>query len=821
MKIVSLDQNWTFRQVNALDDLPAKVPGVVHLDLMAHDKIADPFFRDNEKEQYWIGETDWHYRCTFEVSAEDLEHSGIRLVFHGLDTLATVTLNGVSIGTTDNMYRVWAFDVKAALKAGENVLDVIFAAPMPYVRAMEAEKGVLPSWAVGGHRLNAGTYIRKQPSNFGWDWGPQFVTSGIWRPVELQMFDTARLAGVLVTQDHSTPDQVRLTITPDIKFVGDTASVLVEVALTRNDRLVASSRSRPDEMTPLVVTDPELWYPNGLGEQPLYHLSVRLFDAEGKRLDRWERRIGLRELKLVRKPDAWGESFYFEVNGRPFFAKGANWIPADPFVARLSRADYEPLIADAAAVHMNMLRVWGGGIYEHDSFYDLCDEYGICIWQDFMFSCGTYPSYDAEFMENVRAEAVDNVRRLRHHPSLALWCGNNELEQGLVGHEWTATTMSLADYSKLFDVLLKDVVQQEHPQGNYWPASPHSPLGDRLDWQNPTCGDVHLWGVWHGLKPFEWYYESTHRFVSEFGLQSFPQPNTLYPVLDEGDHDILGPVMTYRQRSEVGNNAIASYMADWFKPVGSFEARLWVSQILQGIAMKTGIEHWRRQMPRTMGTLYWQLNDMWQAPSWSSIEYGGNWKALHYMARHFYAPALVSGVWHPESRTFDLQVTNDHRREINGRVVWKWIDTAGAVRHSGQIAVRVAQNTSQPVTTIPITPSEFDPEDGLLWAELWEGETLLSQNTVLASRPKVMRLQNPNISVKLEWKRSQTAQITVYTKTLALWVWLSHDRFNAAYSDNFFHLSPDEPRVITVSVPDGIQDAFASGLRARSLFDLT
>ncbi len=821
MKAAALDLNWTFKQPDTSDFLPATVPGVVHLDLMAHGKLEDPFFRDNEKKQYWVGESDWQYRTTFSVTAQDLEHACIRLVFYGLDTLATIALNGQTIGKADNMYRTWTFDVKAALKVGDNVLDVTFAAPMPFVRRMDAERGILPSWAVGGHRLNAGSYIRKQPSNFGWDWGPQFVTCGIWRKVELLMFNTARITDVLIVQDHAAPGQVRVTITPEIERIDEDAALRVDVSILRNDRLIASQQFHPDRIVPLDIPQPELWYPNGMGDQPLYHVRVRLLDSNGCVIDQWERQIGLRTLKLVRQPDAWGESFHFEVNGHPFFAKGANWIPADPFVARLKREDYEPLIADAAAAHMNMLRVWGGGIYESDSFYDLCDEYGICIWQDFMFACGTYPTYDMEFMENVRAEAVDNVRRLRHHPSLALWCGNNEIEQGLLGHEWTATTMGMEDYVRLFDVLLKQVVHQEHPEGAYWPGSPHSPHGDRLDWQNPACGDVHLWGVWHGLKPFEWYYESTHRFVSEFGLQSFPQPNTLFPLLNESDFDIHSPVMTYRQRSEVGNNAIASYMADWFQPVNGFEAKLWISQILQGIAMKIGIEHWRRQMPRTMGTLYWQLNDMWQAPSWSSVEYGGGWKALHYMAKHFYAPVMVSGVWQTESRRIQLHVTNDLLRVISGSILWKWIDSAGAVQYTGEMSVVVQANTSQCFTELEMAQFPVDVADGMLHVELWEGKTLLSQNTVLVARPKAMRLQNPTLEFEIEWQQSDTAQITVHAQALALWVWLSHDNFTATYSDNFFHLSPDKPKVVTVTVPKPFRADFEDGLRVRSLANMT
>ncbi|NDJ60352.1 MAG: glycoside hydrolase family 2 protein [Chloroflexi bacterium] len=822
MKTRPLNRNWQFKKVDDSAFLPATVPGAVHLDLLANERLADPFFRDNEKEQYWVGETDWHYRTTFTLTPADLQHQRIALTCYGLDTLTTLTLNGVQVGAADNMYRTWTFDVKPVLREGENTLDVVFAAPMPYVRQADEVRGKLPTWSVGDHRLNAGSYLRKQPSNFGWDWGPQFVTSGIWRAIELQMFNAARINDVYIAQDHAVDQRVTLEVAVDIEYIAEDVTFVTEVTLTRGERQVLTQQFEPDQPMQVVISQPELWYPNGLGEQPLYAVCVRLVDAQGVTLDQWERRIGLRTLRLIRQPDAWGESFHFEINGRPFFAKGANWIPADPFVGRLTRADYEPLVADAAAVNMNMLRVWGGGVYEHDSFYDLCDEYGLCVWQDFMFACGTYPTYDTEFMANVRAEAVDNVRRLRHHAALALWCGNNEIEQGLVGNTWTDFTMSLADYSKLFDDLLGEVVKQHHPDGAYWPGSPHSPCGDRLNWENPACGDVHLWGVWHGNEPFEWYQTCLHRFVSEFGFQSFPQPSTLYPVLTAADHDIHGPVLAYRQRSQIGNGAIETYMADWFQTPKDFASFLWLSQILQGMAMKMAVEHWRRQMPRTMGTLYWQLNDIWQAPSWSSIEYGGGWKALQHMAQHFYAPTLISGVWQPETNCVEVYVTNDHSQEIAGELRWQLVNLHGQTLAEASEQYAAAGISSRNVTTPDL--SQYVEAHGadhlLLWLELRAADTIVSSNTVLMARPRHLQLRQPNLSYEIRWLSEEQAQVTLHSQSLALWVWLACGDLSAKFSDNFFHLLPDQAKVIHAQVPAHDRDRFEQALHVSSLFDM-
>jgi beta-mannosidase len=471
---------------------------------------------------------------------------------------------------------------------------------------------------------------------------------------------------------------------------------------------------------------------------------------------------------------------------------------------------------------MNMLRVWGGGIYEDDAFYELCDEMGICIWQDFMFACATYPSFDGGFMANVKAEAEDNVRRIRHHACLALWCGNNEIEQGLVGERWTDRAMSWRDYKKLFDRLLPSVVRRLNPDTAYWPCSPHSPHGNRMDFNNPRCGDAHLWSVWHGRKPFEWYRTCEHRFNSEFGFQSFPEPSVVKTYAAPGQRNITSPVMEWHQRSGIGNAVIVQYMLDWFRMPDSFENMLWLSQILQGMAMKYAVEHWRRSMPRGMGTLYWQLNDCWPVASWSSIDYPGNWKALHYMARRFYAPVLASGIEDAEAGTVELHVTNDRLKPFSGNLEWRLTDLPGK-RLAGQ-TVRVNAGGRKSVLVETVELSEvvrcMGAENLILWFELSAGGSVVSSDAVTLAKPKRMELPDPRFKVRSTALGKEGFEVNLRAGATALWAWLEVAGARARFSDNFFHVSAGRDVTVAVSPERNMTAAeFAERLRVRSLVD--
>ncbi len=801
MQIQSLNGSWSLYKAQENDPIPATVPGCVQVDLLNAGQLQDPYYRDNEVRQFWIGETDWRYTRRFDVSADLLNHERVLLRCHGLDTLATVFINGQQIARTENMYRTWEFDVKALLKPGQNEIEVKFDAVMPWLAKQEAEKGAMYGWGLDAMRNSTGGWIRKEPCNFGWDWGPMLVTSGIWKDIELVAFDTARLSDVYIVQEHAD-GSVNLTVKLALERLSD-APVAASVKVKFGGAVVAEVGNitfdgNHNAEAALVINEPNLWWPAGMGEQPLYNVTVTLHDSGENTLGTSEKRIGLRTLKLDRHEDEWGESFQFACNGIPYFAKGANWIPADVFAPRLTEADYDRLLNDTVSANMNMLRVWGGGLYEDDRFYDLCDEYGVTIWQDFIFACGVYPAYDGDFMANVKQEAADNVKRIRHHASLALWCGNNELEQGLVGDKWTDTTMSWEDYDKLFNDLLPAVVSEYDPQTSYWPASPHSPVGDRVYWMNPDVGDTHLWFVWHGKEPFEWYRSRPDRFCSEFGFQSFPEPETVYTFTTPEDRNITSYIMEHHQRSGIGNSTIIHYMLDWFRLPTSFEGTLWVSQILQGMAMKYAIEHWRRNMPRTMGTLYWQLNDCWPAPSWASIDSLGKWKALHFMAKRFYAPLLVSGLEDTEAGTVEVHVTSDKQEAIKGTVIWTITDLEGSTLDSGEQGVNIPARTSNKITTIDLSGvrEKYAYRELLVWLELEQDGEVVSDNLVLLARPKHLDLPSPQIDVSISGDT-----ITLKTDKPALYVWLSvpGESETVRFSDNFFYMRPGQTYTVTAT----------------------
>ena len=826
MKIVDLNGRWQFRESGEKDGdwLEAAVPGCVHTDLLANDKIPDPYYRDNELQVQWIGETDWEYRRALAVSAELLEHDQILLCCEGLDTLATLWFNGQQIGQTDNMFRSWEFDVRPYLKAGENEIRVRFDSALCFGQAKLTER-YIHSWSTDDHKLPGGNYVRKAQCNFGWDWGPKLVTCGIWRDISLVAFDTARLADVHVRQDHSTAGKVTLTCHAQVERFGTgllKAAWRVELA----GQVIASETVDLFEDTAAAqinIADPQLWWPNGLGKQTLYDVSLTLLDAGERPLDTWQKAIGLRTLRLVREEDEWGESFQFACNDVPFFAKGANWIPADTFVTRIEDQQYEYLLSAAADAHMNMLRVWGGGIYEQTVFYELCDLLGICVWQDFMFSCATYPTFDDSYMANVAEEARHNIRRLRHHASLALWCGNNELEQGLVSENWGEYTMSWDDYGKLFDKLLPELVAELDPETDYWPGSPHTPHENRYVFNDPRWGDAHIWEVWHGMQPFEYYFQCFHRFNSEFGFQSFPEPRAVRRYTIPEDENITSYVMEHHQRNASGNSKIMHYLLDWFRLPTSFEMSLWLSQILQGMGVKYAVEHWRRTMPRGMGTLYWQLNDCWPVASWSSLDYDGNWKALHHMARHFYAPLMVSAVADKDEGTLAIAVTNDQLQDVAGKVSWEVTTVAGEHVDGGQISAdfRAAANRSLATLNLQEILKRYGHRNLLIWLKLHIGERLVSQNLALFSRPKHLELLEPNIKWQLEPAGDDTIRITLAADYPALWVWLETEDETLSFSDNFFHLLPGQEQsiMLTVGADAGEKSLIMDKISVHSLFD--
>ena len=823
MKHLDLTGAWTLRRDGQKKTIPATIPGCVHTDLLAVGEIEDPFYRDNEDRLQWIGETDWIYERSF--AAEDLAGAArVLLRCEGLDTLATVLVNDVEVGRADNMYRTWEFDIRAVLKPGRNKLSVRFDSAMRYLERRNQERK-LPGWTAP-HEPRGRAWLRKEPCNFGWDWGPVLVTAGIWRTIGVVAYDTARLADVVIRQDHTHKETVGLDVQVSTEVLAAAAPLEAQVRVSYKGGVVSSTRVKLQQgvgLAHLQVKNPQLWWPNGMGEQPLYEVTVDLFHG-AEALDHSTRRIGLRTLRLDRHADTWGESFQFVVNGVPFFAKGANWIPADAFVTRMTRVEYARLIKAAAVANMNMLRCWGGGIYENDAFYDLCDEYGLCVWQDFMFACSVYPTFDDAWLANVRVEAEQNVRRLRHHPALALWCGNNELEQGLVADQWDDHHMSWSDYGKLFDAVLPEVVHALDPDRDYWPCSPHTPPpGDRKDYNDPTRGDGHLWSVWHGKQPFEWYRTAFHRFCSEFGFQSFTEPRMTATYTAPEDRNVTSYVMEKHQRSGVGNTLIMHYMLDWYRmPVG-FDNTLWLSQIQQGMSIKYAVEHWRRNRPRCMGALYWQLNDCWPVASWASIDYAGRWKALHYMARRFYASVLVSGLEDPAAGTVAVHLANDQMRPFKGEIQWRVTRVDGTRLREGARKARIEAGGSALQTTIKLDDliRKHGPRDLLVWLGATDDQgTQVSWNIVTFCRPKHMELLPPRMRVEIRPWDDNSYAVTLTAKHPALWVWLTLDGQDAKYDDNFICLEPERPVRIRVTPAARVKiDAFRQMLCVSSIRD--
>ncbi|MEM7334467.1 MAG: glycoside hydrolase family 2 protein [Chloroflexota bacterium] len=800
-----------------IDLIPAQVPGNVHTALLQAGLIADPYYRDQEVVAFWVGETDWTFERPFTIPHDLLKSDKLLLKCHGLDTLATIWINGRELAQTDNMFRIYEFDLKPFVNEGKNDIKIQFKAPATYAMQRLRER-YLHNWGVekdpkragefiSHHKLPGGNYLRKEQCNFGWDWGPKVPTAGIWQDIEIVAFNNARIDDIYIRQVHKE-GVVDLSVDLNVEKI-TAGNLKAQLTVIFDDQPVATAEQTVDEKLTqfhLTIEKPNLWWPNGLGEQPLYTVLVQLRDAQNQALDQTSCRIGLRTLRLVRQPDEWGESFHFEANGVPFFSKGANWIPAESFLDWLTADDYERLIQDSALVNMNMLRVWGGGIYEPDLFYDLCDEYGICVWQDFMFGCATYPTFDDEWMATFEQEAIGQIQRLRHHASLALWCGNNELEQGLVAPEETETTMSWAEYGRLFDQLLPKLVQQLDPQTDYWPSSPHTPIGDRHNFNDPTSGDAHIWNVWHGLEPFEFYRTCLHRFNSEFGFQSFPEPKTVYAYTEPQDRNITTYVMEHHQRSDNGNSRIMHYMLDWFRLPTSFENTLWLSQIQQGMAIKYAVEHWRRTMPRGMGTLYWQLNDCWPVASWASIDYYGRWKALHYMARHFFAPVLISGLEDWDSGDVEIHLTNDQIVEQTGEVVWQLLTTAGAVLENGRFPTTISPISSSQVLTLNFKEAiaAHTARQLMVHLSFEQDDQILSDNLVLFCRPKHLELAVPSIHAVYEADEDGFIEVTITTDTTAIWVWLHSEQLDIRLSDNFFHLLPGQSKVITIVVDEEI-----------------
>jgi beta-mannosidase len=783
------------------------------MDLFRNGLIPDPFWGANEGRLQWIEEKDWIYQIEFDLQVPVYEH--IELVAEGLDTVTEIRLNNSLVARTDNMFIGCRYDIHAGLKQFGNTLELEFSSPLRIIR-QRRKPGDAEEWndPVGGS-----SHLRKEPCSFGWDWGPRFATSGIYLPIGLESWNHNRIETVRLRQVHEH-GEVELQLQPE--FATD-RPVEYRGSLYFNGNLLERF-SGPS----VRIQSPRLWWPNGHGDQPLYDLHLEVLAENGLTVDRWERRIGLRTIELDRHQDAFGESFQFKVNNRPIFAKGANWIPAHSFVTEASPAIYKDLINSAAAVGMNMLRVWGGGIYEKDLFYELCDEKGLLVWQDFMFACALYPGHEA-FLQSVRREAAHQIKRLAHHASLALWCGNNELEQK--PDEIRKTQERKRAYEVLFYQLLPETVAACDGTTAYWPSSPHNPVGYAQGPNSEEGGDSHLWDVWHLRKPAKHYEQQVTRFCSEFGMQSYSSPQIAATFCSPDRFNIQGPEMENHQKNTAGNEIIFDYISKRYRFPKDYAALAYLSQLNQAYCVKIAIEHFRRSMPQTMGALYWQLNDCWPVASWSSIEFGGRWKAVHYEVKRAFAPALVS-VHVPGDEV--AGIGNQIRSTIHGLHIytvfdgltdraatlrWRLLHIDGELLQKGQknVALRYGQSIRQLSIDFKVQIVRHGAPDLLLRVELINEAEVLSEQTVFFTAPKRLNLREGPISASFS-TRGDFVDMTLSSRVFQHSVLIDFEDIECTLAENFIDLFPDEERRIPVRTTASVQ-ALQAAFRSRSLID--
>ncbi|WP_099292742.1 glycoside hydrolase family 2 protein [Butyricimonas sp. Marseille-P3923] len=811
-----VSSGWQFRQKDSGDWLPATVPGTVHTDLLANGRIEDPFYRMNELGLQWIDKKDWEYRTEFSVDDELIGKKNQYLVFQGLDTYADVYLNGECIGSVDNMFRTWKFDVSGKLKVGDNELRVVLASPTArgleemkrYGLRLSADNDQSERGGMGQDRVSV--YTRKAPYHYGWDWGPRLVTSGIWRPVIIEAWSGMKVEDVYIKQTEVTRELA--TLSADIRVKADVGQE-VEIEITSDGKVLASGkksleRGENNVSVPFEVESPRLWWSNGLGEQNLYSFKVRVTGVEGVIAEK-EVTTGLRSLKLVRKKDQGGESFGFELNGVPVFAKGANIIPNDVFLPRANREVYEKMVFDAANANMNMLRVWGGGIYEDDVFFELCDKYGIMVWHDFMFACAMYPG-NKEFLDNVREEAIDNVVRMRNHPCIALWCGNNEnalaWRHGSPGgwgwkQQFTKEQQDTVfkAYYDVFHDLLPRVVSEYMPGCDYWPSSPMAgpePTQHGLD--GTTSGDQHYWGVWHGFRPLESYDEVTTRFCSEYGFQSFPEMSTIRTYALPEDYDINSEVMKSHQRSYIGNGRISDYMKMYYRVPTDFEQFIYMTHVLQGLSTKMAIEAHRRNMPYCMGSLVWQLNDCWPVASWSTTDYYHKWKAAHYVMRDCFKEIIVAPKWRNDSML--VYVVSDRLQPVEAELSIDVMDFSGKIIYSEKSNVEIPANTSTVLTGMKrsFLLRGASGKDVFAVVRLTAGGKNVDEKNVYFEYHKDLNLpQEPELSI-LAREEGKQKYILVTANKLACNVMFALPDSTAFFSDNYIDILPGRTYKINV-----------------------
>ena len=830
--VKNLHEGWKFRQARLTNWYPATVPGVVHTDLLQNKIIEDPFFRLNERGLQWIDKEDWVYETCFTLAADMMRKENMELVFEGLDTYADVYLNDECILKANNMFRRWSIPVRQYIREENNILKVYFHSPVkidvPKWDALPYQYPASNDQSENGGLFNKkiSIFARKAGYHYGWDWGPRLVTSGIWRPVYIRAWSDLRINDVFIEQKEVGAGRAVIAGHVELDADKDMNGVLVTITDEVTGRVLGEWQADLKRGTNRVTVDfvlhkPKLWWSNGLGEPFLYRFRTDII-AGGELLDSKTERVGIRSLKVVHQPDKDGHTFYIELNGRPVFAKGANYIPSDNFLPRVTPENYKRTILDAAGVNMNMLRVWGGGIYENDVFYDLCDEHGIMIWQDFMFACSMYPAEGA-LLDNIHQEAVDNVKRLRNHACIALWCGNNECQDAWLGWGWKCeierqnkeyADKIWAQYRQQYHVTLPGVVREYAPGTFYWPSSPFAFEGEM---SGTTDGDRHYWSVWHGKAPISDYDSEKSRFFSEYGFQSFPEFESVkrYAPYPE-DWDIRSEVMMSHQRGgDHANGLIETYLLNEYKKPRDFRAFLYMNHVLQGDAIKTAIESHRRQMPYNMGTLFWQHNDCWPVASWASRDYYGRWKAQHYYVRKAYDDILISPV--VEGDDLKVYAVSDRLENTSGRLQLQVCQFDGTVVHHWGKSVGISGNDSRVCFSAPLAKLLEGADRGTVYVRVdyTDKSGRVYHNNYCLGKQKDM--DYPKVDLQTEVRSIEGGyEVTVSADKFARAVCLSVADNESVYSDNYFDVQPKSS--VQVQVRTRLSaEAFNGSLRLTCL----
>ena len=785
-----LNGDWKFRQVDSSDWYAAKVPGCNYLDLLANDLIKDPFYGTNEKDLYWVSEKDWEYTKTFSLSKEILECEKINLVCKCLDTICDVFVNGNLVGKGENHHLCYKFDIKE-FAGKENEIKIRFYSPVQYV----LDKQKVETTPANCNGLNGIPHIRKPQCHFGWDWGPVLTPSGISDDIYVEGVNIATIGSVLINQNHEE-EIVKLQVSANIDNFSKTDIKCNVKVYAPNGKLIEEKTVDGTDkvFADFDIRNPELWWIrdiSGTEKQPLYKVELQIL-YKGTVLDECSKKIG------------------------PIFAKGANWIPSDTFVNRTSKEKLEYYIKSAADCNFNMIRVWGGGYYESEDFYDLCDEYGIIVWQDFAFACQPYPFFIDSFRENVLKEVEYQVQRLRHHASLGLWCGNNEIE--LMAIAWKLRTNYVAWTEKFFWDILPEAVSRFDKVTPYIAGTPIGISHDN-GFSNDNVGDTHLWAVWHGLKPMNYYRKRMTRFCSEFGFESLPDIKTIETYAKPEDYSLTSEVFTNHQKCASGNMKMAFYIASRFRLPQKFEDYIYLSQICEQECIRDATEHWRRNKGRCNGSLLWQYNDCWPVCSWSSVDYYGNFKALQYTSKHFFAPLMLS--IEDSKKKIDLYVINDTLNSYEGIINYKLYNFDGKILLDEQVICKVLPNSSGLIHGINIADlkGKYNLKESVLVADLVVDGKVMSHKTFIFDKEKNVELPKATLSSSVVVENG-VAKITVKSDKFARLVRLHSKTITKPFSDNYFDILPDEEKVITIECQDMTAEQVKEDLVLSSVCDV-